>query len=81
MSDFWSDPSSASILMYANSEGSGETVQMRSLARAFAGRLCDKYLELAHLIIVILLHLFFLQGTTELKFLFVHQSVNNSHQH
>ena len=26
-----------------NSEGSGETVQMRRLAWAFAGRLCDKY--------------------------------------
>ena len=27
----------------ANSEGSGETVQMRRLAWAFAGPLCDKY--------------------------------------
>ena len=26
-----------------NSEGSSETVQMRMLAWAFAGRLCDKY--------------------------------------
>ena len=33
-------------LMCANSEGSGETAQMRSLARAFAGRLCDKYYNL-----------------------------------
>ena len=32
--------------MCANSEGSGETVQMRGLARAFAGRLCDKYQNL-----------------------------------
>ena len=29
--------------MYANSEGSGETVRMLKLALAFAGRLCDKY--------------------------------------
>ena len=29
--------------MSANSEGSGETVRMRRLAWAFAGRLCDKY--------------------------------------
>ena len=29
--------------MYANSEGSGETVWMRRFAWAFAGRLCDKY--------------------------------------
>ena len=29
--------------MCANSEGSGETVRMRRLAWAFAGRLCDKY--------------------------------------
>ena len=30
-------------LMYANSDGSGETARMRRLAWAFAGRLCDKY--------------------------------------
>ena len=29
--------------MCVNSEGSGETVRMRRLAWAFAGRLCDKY--------------------------------------
>ena len=29
--------------MCANSEGSGETVPMRRLAWAIAGRLCDKY--------------------------------------
>ena len=29
--------------MSANSKGSGETVLMRRLARAIAGRLCDKY--------------------------------------
>ena len=29
--------------MCANSEGSGETARMRRLARALAGRLCDKY--------------------------------------
>ena len=29
--------------MCANSEGSGKTVRMHRLARAFAGRLCDKY--------------------------------------
>ena len=29
--------------MCANSEGSGETVRMRRLAWALAGRLCDKY--------------------------------------
>ena len=28
---------------FANSEGSGETAQMRSLTWAFAGRLCDKH--------------------------------------
>ena len=30
-------------LMCANSEGSGETAQMRRLTWAFAGRPCDKY--------------------------------------
>ena len=39
MSDFWSDPSSTC----GNNEGPGETAQMRRLAWAFAGRLCDKY--------------------------------------
>ena len=29
--------------MSAYSEGSGESVRMRRLALAFAGRLCDKY--------------------------------------
>ena len=29
--------------MSANSKGSGETALMRRLARAFVGRLCDKY--------------------------------------
>ena len=29
--------------MFANSEGSGETAQMRRLTWAFTGRLCDKY--------------------------------------
>ena len=29
--------------MCANSEGSGEAERMRRLAKAFAGRLCDKY--------------------------------------
>ena len=29
--------------VWANSEGSGETVRMRKLDSAFAGRLCDKY--------------------------------------
>ena len=32
-----------SYFMCANSEGSGETARIRRLARAFAGRLCDKY--------------------------------------
>ena len=32
--------------MCANSEGSGETARMRSLAWAFAVRLCDKYYNL-----------------------------------
>ena len=32
--------------MCANSEGSGETAQMRRLVWAFAGRLCDKYQNL-----------------------------------
>ena len=31
--------------MCANSEGSGETARKRRLARAFACRLCDKYLN------------------------------------
>ena len=29
--------------MCVNSEGSGETVRMRRLTWAFAGRICDKY--------------------------------------
>ena len=29
--------------MCAKSEDSGETARMRRLARAFAGRICDKY--------------------------------------
>ena len=33
-------------LMCVNSEGSGESVWMRRLAWAFAGRLCDKYRNL-----------------------------------
>ena len=42
--DFWSDPSSTSILNVCDySEGSGETARMRRLAWAFVGRLCDKY--------------------------------------
>ena len=32
-----------SVLAFANNKGSGETALMRSLARAFAGRLSDKY--------------------------------------
>ena len=43
MSDVWLDSSSTSILYVANSEDSGETARIRGLARAFAGRLCDKY--------------------------------------
>ena len=43
MSDVWLDPSSTSILYVSEQEGSGETAQMRRLAWAFAGRLCDKY--------------------------------------
>ena len=31
-----------SYFMWANSDGSGETARMRRLARAFAGRQCDK---------------------------------------
>ena len=31
------------FFMCANSEGSGQTVWMRKLAWALAGRLCDKY--------------------------------------
>ena len=48
--------------MWANSEGSGETVQMRRLAWAFAGHLCDKYHNLmscmTHLLLVITLFSF-----------------------
>ena len=43
ISDFWSDPSSTSYVMCANSEGSGETARMRRLAWAFTDHLCDKY--------------------------------------
>ena len=43
MFDFWSDPSSTSILLCANSEGSGDTARMRRIACAFVGRLRDKY--------------------------------------
>ena len=44
-SDFWSDPSSTSILHVCEQRRlcSGETAWMRSLAWAFAVRLCDKY--------------------------------------
>ena len=38
----------------ANSEGSGETARMRRLARAFAGRLCDKYHNLLSWLILFL---------------------------
>ena len=40
--------------MCANSEGSGGTAQMRRLARAFAGRLCDKYHNLMSWLIHVL---------------------------
>ena len=43
MSDFWLDPSSTSILHVCEQRRSGETARMRRLARAFVGRLCDKY--------------------------------------
>ena len=43
MSDFWSDTSSTSILYVCEQRNSGGTAQMRRLAWAFAGRLCDKY--------------------------------------
>ena len=36
--------------MCANSEGSGETARIRRLARAFTGRLCDKYHNLMSLL-------------------------------
>ena len=44
-SDFWSDPLLCLLpyFMCANSEGSGETARMQSLAWAFAVRLCDSY--------------------------------------
>ena len=38
-----------------NSEGSGETARMRSLAWAFTGRLCDKYRNLMSWLIYCLL--------------------------
>ena len=41
--------------MCANSDGSGETVRMRRLAWAFAGRLCDKYHNLMSWLIVFFL--------------------------
>ena len=37
--------------MCANSEGSGETARMGRLARAFVGRLCDKYHNLMNWLI------------------------------
>ena len=43
MSEFWSDPSSTSILYSCDSEGSSEIPRMRKLAWAYAGRLCDKH--------------------------------------
>ena len=43
MSDFGRTLLLLLYFMCANSEGSGETAQMRRLAWAFAGRLCDKY--------------------------------------
>ena len=42
--------------MCANSEGSGETVRMRRLAWAFAGRLCDKYHNLMSWLIFCVTH-------------------------
>ena len=49
--DLWFLVGSFVYFMWANSEGSGETVRMRRLAWAFAGRLCDKYHNLMSLLI------------------------------
>ena len=46
MSDFWLVLRLLSYFMRANGEVSGETARMHRLASAFAGRLCDKYLNL-----------------------------------
>ena len=43
---FWSAPSSIPYFMCVISEGSGETARMRTLAWAFAGRVCDEYQNL-----------------------------------
>ena len=40
---FLPEDSQGLYYMSANSKGSGETALMRRLARAFAGRRCDKY--------------------------------------
>ena len=46
----WIEISSISLLVYASSEGSDETVQMRRRVRAFADRICNKYQNLKHLL-------------------------------
>ena len=47
-------------LMCVNREGSGKTVQMRRLAWAFAGRLCDKYHNLSFsLALIFVKHMLF----------------------
>ena len=51
MSDFWSNPSSTSILYVYEQDGSGQTARMRRLVWAFAGRQCDKYHNLMNSLI------------------------------
>ena len=46
MSDFWSDPSSTSILHVCEQRRLWQNARMPSLAWAFAVRLCDKYHKL-----------------------------------
>ena len=48
--------------MYVNSEGSGETVQMRRLTWAIAGGLCDKYHNLLGWLIYSLLSVHEIRG-------------------
>ena len=44
--NFWSEWSSTSILVYKRRDGSGETVRMCRIVRAFAAGPCDKYQNL-----------------------------------
>ena len=66
MSDFWSTLRLLPYFMCANSEGSGDTAQMRRLAWVFAGCLCDKYHNLMSWLIC------FMQSLKHLTLIFCH---------